>query len=482
MMAWGRLWMPALAAGDSFDSPYLFVRPVYASIYFPGTALLLAPAVLAHVPVSFVALVVTAGIGALLCAIAKELIDPAAGLLAPLLWIASKEARRTSITPMSHLPLIVMCLMATWAWIRWRRDPAHRVRWAMLGGAAVGWAAITRPLDAVCLLSPVIIAAAWDLRGIALRRGVGLVCTAAIVAAPFLVLMGIHNWGVTGRWQEFPHEVYVKSQLPGLEFGFRKYDATAEPESMSPQKRAMFDEFVKPLLRSHTPDDIWPEFWLMRLPRFLSQVMPVSLFILLACVGIAGIKTVPRAAFVVPLFLLPIALAFYAWIPDYYPIVVWPATCLLILLGTREIGGLIPPVRGALVSAATLLVLGIAIGSLPEFDLAFRDDSSGAHLRAINRALDSLPKEPALVLFRYTAKVSYFDEPVYNTDVAWPDDALIVRAHDLGPEQNEKLFKYYASVQPGRTVYLFDRPTMTLTRLGNVRELARDSTRAGSRG
>jgi hypothetical protein len=54
----------------------------------------------------------------------------------------------------------------------------------------------------------------------------------------------------------------------------------------------------------------------------------------------------------------------------------------------------------------------------------------------------------------------------------WPDDARIIRAHDLGPERNRELFRYYAQRQPQRTVYRFDRMTATLTRLGNVVDLA----------
>jgi hypothetical protein len=115
----------------------------------------------------------------------------------------------------------------------------------------------------------------------------------------------------------------------------------------------------------------------------------------------------------------------------------------------------------------------VAIGSLPEFDSSFQDDASETHLQIINRAIDALPNQPAVVLFRYSPQVSYFYDPVYNTDVAWPDDARIVRAHDLGPTQNAKLFRYYASIQPQRIVYLYDRGWDTLTRLGNVKDLAK---------
>jgi hypothetical protein len=56
--------------------------------------------------------------------------------------------------------------------------------------------------------------------------------------------------------------------------------------------------------------------------------------------------------------------------------------------------------------------------------------------------------------------------------VAWPDQAPIVRAHDLG-DLNIELYRYYALKQPDRHVYIFDRASYTLKPLGRVADLAR---------
>jgi len=40
MLSRGHLWLPAHPLADFLDSFHILVRPVYASIYFPGTALL----------------------------------------------------------------------------------------------------------------------------------------------------------------------------------------------------------------------------------------------------------------------------------------------------------------------------------------------------------------------------------------------------------------------------------------------------------
>src|SRR5437016_4041646 len=43
MLARGHLWMPQHPCADFFESFHVLVRPVYAGMYFPGTALAYAP-------------------------------------------------------------------------------------------------------------------------------------------------------------------------------------------------------------------------------------------------------------------------------------------------------------------------------------------------------------------------------------------------------------------------------------------------------
>jgi hypothetical protein len=65
-------------------------------------------------------------------------------------------------------------------------------------------------------------------------------------------------------------------------------------------------------------------------------------------------------------------------------------------------------------------------------------------------------EKPAVVLIRYHPGDDFFREPVYNWDVPWPDDAPVIRAHDLGPARDGEIFEYYARRQPDRNFYLFD--------------------------
>ena len=110
-------------------------------------------------------------------------------------------------------------------------------------------------------------------------------------------------------------------------------------------------------------------------------------------------------------------------------------------------------------------------------DETFRSD----YMRLTNRDLQGYGvKPPAVVLFRYHpggmlwSVPEFIQEPVYNVDVAWPDEAPIIRAHDLGPVRNREIFGYYAKTQPDRVFWSLDaaRGNDALKRLGTARELA----------
>jgi hypothetical protein len=96
----------------------------------------------------------------------------------------------------------------------------------------------------------------------------------------------------------------------------------------------------------------------------------------------------------------------------------------------------------------------------------------------ISRVLATLEKKPAIVLFTFNPETDdTHAEPVYNTDTPNPDDAPVIRAHDLGPDRNQVLFRYYASKSPHRHIYRYDRSKHgtpdALTYLGTAKELAK---------
>ena len=151
------------------------------------------------------------------------------------------------------------------------------------------------------------------------------------------------------------------------------------------------------------------------------------------------------------------------------------AVVLAVVTGAQQLPCLLPTPLAARASAAVAVFLcGLAIAGLPPFDPAPDDDVFAAPLIAdVDRQLSTLAHRPALVLFTYDRDRNTNEEPVFNADVAWPDDAPVVRAHDLGPARNADLFAYYAARQPQRFAYRYDERSRALHPLGPVNSLSR---------
>ncbi len=71
---------------------------------------------------------------------------------------------------------------------------------------------------------------------------------------------------------------------------------------------------------------------------------------------------------------------------------------------------------------------------------------------------------------------------MFNSDVAWPDDAAIIHARDLNAnisavghpgDRNRPLYEYYSRIAPARVFYLYNRGggSGRLKRLGTPGEL-----------
>ena len=88
----------------------------------------------------------------------------------------------------------------------------------------------------------------------------------------------------------------------------------------------------------------------------------------------------------------------------------------------------------------------------------------------VEKRIEELVRPPAVVLFGVSPDL--WTEMAYNTDVAWPDDAPIVRAHDLGARDAE-LVDYYGQLQPERMICQFDWGRGSIRFLGKAGELRR---------
>jgi hypothetical protein len=363
---------------------------------------------------------------------------------------------------MSHPPVLLLGLATIWAYLRWRKHPVGR--WAVLIGAFAGFAAITRPLDAICYAAPVGVAILLDLRG---RGFAPLLRTGAIIvggAAPFLVLQLIFNHGVSGEWLTSPYRVYLDRDAPQLSFGFHEYDPSRKAKSTIVQKQIYHEVFNAGLIKNHRVDNLLTT-WFDRSDegRFGLILESTTPSLLLAPFVFAGVLAAGATrgrwilAIVLPLYCF--GYVFYAALLRHYTPVVAPAVIALGLLGARQVEALLPRIRRPLAVFCASLVAGQCLVALPEFN-RMQEDDPWFYPEMID-ARDSFPNNPrvvrpALIFVKFTPGQNVHSEPVYNWEAARIDDNPIIYAHDLGPH-NIELIRYYAKRQPQRRVYYYDR-------------------------
>jgi 4-amino-4-deoxy-L-arabinose transferase-like glycosyltransferase len=477
MLAKGRLWMQAYPPGVSefFDTFYVIVDRVYASMYFPGTALAAAPAVWLRMPFWASPLICGAAAAAVFFGIAVELFGDIRALVAVLLLVSRPYFRAMSLMMMSETPSLLAMMTLIWAWLRWRRQRV--LAWAALIGAAAGWGAITRPLDALCCAVPIGIAMLFELR----RQPTTILKMSAAVALsvlPFAALQIAQNVGVTGKWWEYAEQYYTAENFPAPVMGFGPFDLNRSPPGWSNAKKAFADGLMD-RYEHHTLSEELKAWYPTRFDDLTYVTLPATALIALLPLALVGIWDLRRIVLlaVIPLFLagylafvLPL---YYHWVP------IIPLMICAVLMGWKALEQAWPGQRLRIAAFMGVAFTVTALGALPEFN---RNASSILRacepLKQITRDLSVLTK-PAVVLFPFDeSRIPVNCFPVYNDDVAWPDDATVVRASDLGENQNWKLYDYYARIQPEREFYVYDRSSQAdqkpLKFLGTARDLAKE--------
>lgn len=468
MLASGRLWLPAHPLADFFESFQIVVRPVYASIYFPGAAAVYSVGAMTGAPSWVVPWLLSAGCVVLMWWVARELLGELYGWLAALLLIGLTIFRMQSLMAMAQIPVLLGGLLMLACWLRWRR---HR-RWGwLLGlGLAGGYAAISRPIDALCFFIPVTISVLVHLRGVSRRDTVRSIAAIAAGVAPFILVQLAFNRGVTGTWLQTPFGFYARQFYPQTQYGFQGFDRTIQPATGLPQKRAYYEQVAVPFLVRHSPGESARQWLDGRLRTTLTSGVPHAVLLILLPPALMALR---RRDFWVPAAGLPLfALLYwpYAFFLPHYTLTTAPAAILLVLGGARELAGVCGRWRNPVLIGMGAFVSLVTVLELPELRRTVADEFFTAQqIRTIDVRLNEgiPPVQRAIVLFRWHEGCNPQEEPVYNIESAWPDDARIIRAHDLGA-RNAELYRYYSELQPDRQVYLYDRATDTLTPLGAV--------------
>jgi hypothetical protein len=271
-----------------------------------------------------------------------------------------------------------------------------------------------------------------------------------------------------------PYKYYQDTYYPHMGFGPRVYDPAVRPQTNILQKQLMYDEWLIPFVLKHQPDN-WIQTWLTsRVPESFITCVPAGVLLVLVPVGLLGLTDRRRCvmAAVLPGYFFIYALL-TVFISQYCCLAIGGIT-LLIMLGARRVESAFP-LNGITRVFVPCGIVVATIFALPEVTYWIIDDR-GHDMTVIekDRELPKLIETPAVVMYKFSKGQSVHEEPVYNVDVAWPDDAPIVRVHDLGEARNPELYNYFAKHQPDRVIYRIDRadPTLTPIRLGTARELA----------
>jgi hypothetical protein len=176
---------------------------------------------------------------------------------------------------------------------------------------------------------------------------------------------------------------------------------------------------------------------------------------------------------------MPIWVLIYAghfWFFSLYNIPAFAAVIVLVLAGAQTAAATWSRVREYLTVAIYGAIVGLSATTWPQLNRMAQDPTMRymyqPTMADIERTLRQLPHQPAVVLFKFNPSWGVSLEPAYNPDVAWPDDAKVIRAHDLG-ERDAELFTYYSRIKPARAVYRFDEKDGRITYLGMVPELAK---------
>jgi hypothetical protein len=307
-----------------------------------------------------------------------------------------------------------------------------------------------------------------------------------VSVAPFLTLQAVYNKGVTGSWTRMPWTHYSQRNDPYDRLLVGKPSTAEVSPDLPVQKRQFSEELSRAAYEHEVATPLLTRLWGERLGSTLGTVVPHVLLLVLLPLGLIAATARGRWPVVALVAAFLGVYAIYTFYIVHYALVIAVPVLMLILAGWDALAAGVP--RGAADSVrlvSGVAVLALVIISTPQLERVRMNDEwqQASVARDVDDRLAAIAGRPAIVLFRFDPATSNTHvEPVYNTDMAWPDDARVIRAHDLGDAANARLFTYYAAREPGRRVYRYDRAKSAaanpLRYLGTAGELAGNS--AGS--
>lgn len=457
-----------------FEQLYVLMDPALASKYPPGNSLLLAPGALLGLP-GLPVVLMNGLTGALTFALARRIGGPLVALLCWTFWITAFPLIYYHANYMSEGVTSVAWLVAWWGILEWidARRRGHSVtaaRWLALGAGAVAWCAITRPLTGVALGC---VAGAVVLRQATTNRWWRDLRLAAAVAGAIVAILPLWSWRTTGSATVSPLTAYTREYVPFDKpgFGARIDDRPSArlPNDQLITSTAFYQEHARHTLRA-LPRIVLERLKMLDRDAWVDWRGGLRVFALIALFTLPAAGWIAIAAFVVQ-FALYLSYAHPAWWTIYY-VEVAAVPALLTAIGiVRALSWIerrdLANQRSRVALATGLLMVAAAVpGWRIAAQVKEKVSADHAYYDAFAVLLRKIPERESLVFVRYAK--GHIDGLSLVRNVPDPDAAPIWTAYDRG-DDNQRLIR----LVPGRTAYLFDEASWSLSRVQQASSAAR---------
>lgn len=474
IFALGRWTTAARPLPEFFEQFHVIITPFTASKYPPGHALALVPGVMLGLP-GLVPLLLGGGTGALVFALARRLANGWVALLTWLLWAAAPGILEWRLSYFSESTTGLLWLVGWWALMEWREKA--RTRWFVALAAAIGYAAITRPLTAVVFALPVgaVVLHTVVRHGRWRDLGIGFA-----IGSTMLLAIPLWSAATTGDWTTTPLAHYTSQYIPWDAPGFG-LDSTPATRTLPPDLEEI-DLAYQDLHRAHVVEamprvlagrlawiggDLWTGWW-----GYL--LLPLTLL---------GVSLLPRAAWpgAITTVLLVLAYLPYAHFDDWtvYYTEAYPVLTFATALGVWRLTGWLAtwmsrrsrnprspgsaPASHALQPAMFSLAVLLLLAPL-SIQMEAQHRAVTSRVRAqqdLMRPVTDVPADRAIVFIRYSDRHNVHRSLILNGPDL--DREQVWRVYDRGPE-NARL----RQLAPDRVAYLYDEATQTLSELPDL--------------
>lgn len=459
----GRFHWPVPAFADALDQMHILHQPVFASRFFPGTGLWLAPFAAAGAPIW--GMWTAAGLTAGFVALAGRRFSPLAGYAAGLLFASAPATVAFDNLLLSPGP--TMLFFSVFLWTFFRSFEETGARWPLLAGLSIGAAFLTRPLTALGLGFPFALYVAWQ--GLRRRTPSDRQRFRAMSAsfAACVLAMGGYNAALTGNPVQTPYGVYLRERTPSHVYGF--YNVERGSTRRGPAALDAYERWAENLTPARAV-----ALTLERCKRLVRATVGETLFFGFGLLAVLRIFSLGDRLLLLALSVLGLIVAYF---PYAFPGIlgfsyVAEAGPSLVLIVAAALGTLLQDAfaRGRPLLAAwwmglptVAIVLNLALSN----PALFEDQSELVYPRRKADRLRSLEREaakrgPILVLMDVAPNQSLHETFVYNEpSLSGP----VLRAWARSPEAEPLI-----ASEPRRAVYRYrpesstERETWTLVR------------------